>query len=425
MVQSNGWRPLLDGERAQQAREAAASIGRAIDHALEEHPQPELEGGCAGLAVLASYLARAGNAEWEDVVDRQLDGALTLVEQGLGVGLELLPGLFGIGWASEHIASFSDGDEDDGNEGIDDFLLESLEGSAPFGNRLEHHTGAIGAGLYALERSSSPKAMRCVAHIVEMIDHSAERNGSQIRWRRPPDTLLPGQVPVYPDGMYDLGLGHGVPGIVAFLAAAHEAGIAKDRTRELIEGAVTWLSSQRLPTGGIGCFGYAGDEKDAGCARLGWCYGDVGVAMVMQRAADALGRADWAEEAVRLAHTASRRPLETTGVVDAGFCHGSAGIGHILNRLHQCSGDTELGAAARTWFERTLAMRHPSDGLGGYTFLVPRRDMEGLVRTPDRGLLNGALGVALALVAVSSSVEPAWDCLLFASPPRASRARHK
>jgi hypothetical protein len=120
-----------------------------------------------------------------------------------------------------------------------------------------------------------------------------------------------------------------------------------------------------------------------------------------------------------IAHRAAERPFEEAGIKDAALCHGCAGLGHLFNRTFQATGEPELAQAARAWFERTLAMRHPGRGIGGYEAWQP--DAAGsTARSADPGLLNGATGIALALLAATTPIEPAWDrILLVAIPPRA------
>lgn len=94
-----------------------------------------------------------------------------------------------------------------------------------------------------------------------------------------------------------------------------------------------------------------------------------------------------------------------------GLCHGAARLGHIFNRLYQATGDEPLANAARFWFHRTLEMRHPERGIAGYAAFMPERSgEERWVDSP--GLLEGAAGVALALLAATTSVEPNWDRML-------------
>jgi hypothetical protein len=151
-------------------------------------------------------------------------------------------------------------------------------------------------------------------------------------------------------------------------------------------------------------------------SRLAWCQGDLGVAAVRMVTASAAARPDWADSAIALARRAAGRPRRSTGVSDASFCHGAAGVGHVFNRLYQTTGDTTLGDAARSWFDQTLALRQPGRGIAGFSTRFPEAD--GSVRwSPMPGLIDGASGIALALLAAASPHEPYWDGILLLSNP--------
>jgi hypothetical protein len=102
-------------------------------------------------------------------------------------------------------------------------------------------------------------------------------------------------------------------------------------------------------------------------------------------------------------------------VRDAGLCHGAAGLGHLFNRLYQATGHPELLVVARSWLERALAMRSLDRGVGGFVAWGPDAQGE-LDWRNDPSLLNGAAGVALALLAATTPIEPAWDRFLLLSP---------
>ncbi|HEU4727821.1 MAG TPA: lanthionine synthetase LanC family protein, partial [Kofleriaceae bacterium] len=153
-------------------------------------------------------------------------------------------------------------------------------------------------------------------------------------------------------------------------------------------------------------------------SRVAWCYGDLGVSVALLSAATATGRDDWREDAIELARESARRPPESSQVIDAGLCHGAAGVAHLFNRLAQATGDAELARAADAWFVRTLAMRR-DDAIAGFPRAQPKDGAAGWEAVPD--LLTGASGVALALHAAISAIEPAWDQLLLADlAPRRS-----
>jgi hypothetical protein len=82
--------------------------------------------------------------------------------------------------------------------------------------------------------------------------------------------------------------------------------------------------------------------------------------------------------------------------------------------MFQATGEPWLAEAARSWFERTLAMQRPGLGIGGYE--AWQSDAAGSpARSADPCLLNGAAGIALAFLAATTSTEPLWDRMLLVS----------
>jgi hypothetical protein len=210
--------------------------------------------------------------------------------------------------------------------------------------------------------------------------------------------------------------------VIAFLGQVCAAGVTVGKARPLLDGAVRWLLEQDsldsfpfwIAPGGTG-------EK----ARLAWCYGDPGVAAALLWTARLVNEPNWEREARAIAVRVARRPAEQSGVVDAGLCHGAAGLAHLFNRMFQATGERRLADAARFWFERALGMQRPGQGIGGYEAWGPGVNEE-LLWVPDPGLLTGASGIALALLAATTDVEPDWDrMLLVAVPPLASRERER
>jgi len=160
----------------------------------------------------------------------------------------------------------------------------------------------------------------------------------------------------------------------------------------------------------------AGDGQPGVRRRLAWCWGDLSVAAALLVAGRCADLPAWEHEALTIARRAAQRPPEQSGVCDAGLCHGAAGIGHLFNRMYQATGDPALGEAARFWFRRTLDMRQPGRGVGGYQAFHPDRPGDE-IWVDDRGFLTGGAGIALALLAAVTPDEPAWDRILLVSAP--------
>jgi lantibiotic modifying enzyme len=230
-----------------------------------------------------------------------------------------------------------------------------------------------------------------------------------VTWFTPPELLIRMQTDKYPNGFYNLGVAHGVPGVIALLGRTYSCGIARDKTKWLLERAVTWLLKQRLPAGANSSFAdvIAQGSPSSDC-RLAWCYGDAGIAAALLLAARCTGTKAWEEQALAIAQRSARRGPETCGVTDACVCHGSAGLAHIFNRIYQATQDELYADTARYWLERTLQFREPGKGAAGY-LTWGMGEKETVELQPKLGLIQGIAGIGLVLLAAVSEIEPCWD----------------
>ncbi|HEV2764439.1 MAG TPA: lanthionine synthetase LanC family protein, partial [Pyrinomonadaceae bacterium] len=248
-------------------------------------------------------------------------------------------------------------------------------------------------------------------------EETARREAGGVAWLTPPNLLAGWEKESYPNRLYNLGLAHGVPGVVALLGGTCAAGVAHERARPLLDASVRWLLGRKLSGEKLSCFPshfVEGSEPDD--CRLAWCYGDAGVAPALLLAARAVGETEWECEASAVARRAAEREPGRTGVTDAGLCHGAAGLAHVFNRLHHATGEACFAEASRLWFERTLGMRRPGRGFGG--FQAFRGEDAGREFWEDApGLLEGSAGVALALLSAATDVEPEWDSVMLLSLP--------
>jgi lantibiotic modifying enzyme len=376
---------------------------------------PLLASGMSGLALFFAYF---------DVVRHDTeagDYAIELLGQSidalahLTIHPSLYSGFCGVGWAVEHLTrDLYDGD-DDLTGAIDAALRGHLE-NAPERLRFELINGLSGFGVYLLERLPHPDAEELLRKTLDHLAASTEESPNGCTWFTSNDWIPSWQRESLPNGCYNLGVAHGVTGVVGFLAAAQSAGLSDPRIPRLAEGAVRWLLRHRLPAGSDSVFpALVVPGKELKPTRTAWCNGDLGVASVLLTGARAFGRSDWEKEALTAAQFAARRPLQPVMAIDAGLCHGAAGLGHLFNRMYQTTGDPDLKEAARAWYRRTLAMRVQGQGIAGFLAWTGTLPGDGSWQG-DPGFLLGVSGIGLALLAAVSEVEPAWDRLLLASP---------
>jgi hypothetical protein len=368
------------------------------------------------LAVLFAFLSRArGSAQDSARAVRYLELAVEAA-----AATPLVPsfhaGLAGVGWAAAQLHKVLRLELDGVGSEIDMALWDHLEEKG-WSATYDLIGGVVGVGASALERLPNPAARSCLDWIIGHLEQAARPCAGGITWWSDPAWLPPDERARYPRGCHDLSVAHGVPGVAALLARAAASGIQTQRARSLCEAATGWLEAHdvKYPSG----LPYR-IEPEAPTppqpSRLAWCGGDLGVAALRMATARALDRPDWADSAHSLACRAAARAHSLAGVRDAGFCHGAAGVGHVLNRLYQATGADALADAARFWFDQVLLLRQPAGGIAGFAALVPEAD--GSFRwDPMLGLIDGASGIALALLAAASPQEPYWDGILLLSNP--------
>jgi lantibiotic modifying enzyme len=405
------WRPLLKDELAERATAAVVAVADALD--AGRFDDASLGRGSAGIAIFYDYLGRAGLlAEAGDRATTALDSAIDAVAGGAS-GPSLYTGFSGVAWATALIDAGTTS-PDDGNDEVDE-VVASLVSRPPWTRPYDLIDGLVGLGVYALERMPRPAASVLLEHVVARLGELADHQPNGITWFTRPELLPPENRRAFPRGLYDLGLAHGVSGVVALLSGCVAAGIAVRPVSELLEGAVAWISSHRLAADEPARFPAvvsAGVQPSA--ARSAWCYGDPGVASALLLAAQALDHEEWEREAIEVALGAARRPPSTTGVRDACLCHGAAGLAHLFNRLHQATGVDDLARAATYWYGETYAMRKPGHGVGGFTTSSDRSGTGGATAA-DPGFLQGAAGIGLSFAAGITAVEPEWDRALLLS----------
>jgi hypothetical protein len=444
----SSWQPILLDDAASRAGEVIAAIAAdllRLSPPGEEAPAPaaapppkfSLAEGDAGQALFFAYLDLAHpDSGWEQAALRHLERAIETSAR-----LQTYPGLYsgftGVAWVLEHFqepifAGDATPPEEAPAEPEDDPGVEIAAALAAYLGHLRGAkdydliSGLAGMGAYALERWPRLWSRECLEQLAARLEETADQRPEGFAWHTPPELILERDRATYPSGCYNLGVAHGVPGVIGLLGGMCAAGVAVSSARRLLDGAVAWLLAQKQGPDAASCFSYqTAPDAPAVATRLAWCYGDLGVAATLLAAAQAVGDSAMKEEALAIGRaTAARaaRPEEIARTPDYGLCHGATGVAHLFNRLYQGSGDPRFRQAALFWFEHALAAAKPGTGVGGYLALLSE-DQESADWRPDPGFLTGAAGIGLALLAATQACEPAWDRLLLASlPPR--RAPH-
>jgi lantibiotic modifying enzyme len=211
-------------------------------------------------------------------------------------------------------------------------------------------------------------------------------------------------------------MAHGMPGLISFLSQVHAAGINTSIIAPKVNSCIQYLLSRQNPAGGHSQFPsylFPGEnDPDANMSRLGWCYGDLGMAFALMHWGKVSQQPNLVEKGIQIALETTKRTTETAACTDAPICHGSAGLLHQYNRLYQFTGNDEFKKAAHHWAMETLEKFYvPGKGVGGYPFTTYNEEKSVSELTSSPSLLEGAAGVALALASCLFAEAPSWDAL--------------
>lgn len=402
------WRPVIT-DAAQRAR--LLDVVREIVAAMRD--VTPMEGSLdarVDRAILRTYLSQDGAVpDDEDEGGAQLASAVTTFGAG-GFPPSLFAGASRVGWGVAHLAGGEEADEV--CAAIEQALMRRLA-ETPWTADYDLIVGLVGIGVCGLERSEHEGGRALVTRVLDRLEETAQPRGAGIAWHTAPELLPEWQRALAPEGYWNLGLAHGNPGVIALLARAIAHGVDATRARAMLDRVVAFLLDAEPPRerGRYPSWQPAGNER--GSTRLAWCYGDLGVSIALLSAAQATGEARWRDEAMTLARACATRTFEEASVADAGLCHGTVGAAHVFNRLWHATGEDVFADAARTWIDHTLRIRndHPIAGFPAAARDPGRPDV---TWNADETLLSGAVGIALALHAAASEVEPSWDRLLLA-----------
>ncbi len=359
-------------------------------------------GGSAGMLLFRQIVATGYVVDLEE----ELDNYFELVSNQ-EVDLTFCNGLAGLSWLFSY---FNEQGviEVDMNEVFgetDEYLYKWMMQQITIGN-YDYLHGAIGIGVYFLLRTSNKKHRKYLSDLVDGLDKIAiQKDDGAIKFI---------SVINHETGAkgYNLSLSHGISSIIVYLARAVEQGVNTEKAKVLLIGSVQYLLNSKLPENGEYNSVFTGaisNEIPLTSSRLAWCYGDLGNGIALYQAGIITKNKEWEEFAMSiLTKCTKRRDLKQNSVLDAGLCHGTAGIGLVFHRMYLYTNNEVFKEAAQFWFDETKKMAIHKDGIAGYKAWHGK---EGWVN--ETNLLEGVSGIGLALYCWENNIDPDWDrCLL-------------
>jgi hypothetical protein len=382
---------LADAVAEQLADPHTAYLGPAVSH------RQHLAYGLPGIALLHIERAAAGLGPWQ----RAHDWLAAASSEPLTSGPDSHP-FYGapafahaLACAADHLPGAYQRALDVLDRQVTDDVSRRVEaahrridaGLLPALAEFDTLRGLSGYGSCLLRRDPGSGAVRAVldycVRLTEPVTHEGETLPGWWTDTGPsgrPDNRFPG-------GHANSGTAHGIAGVLALLALAARHGTFVDGHDEALGRILAWLDRWQEDIGRGPAWPYWVTRDELRTGRLtpsaprrpSWCYGTAGVARVQQLAALTLGDTRRQVDAEKAFTAALTDPAQLAATTDNGLCHGFA---------HPSGTDAAHAASELIQDER---------------------------RGP--GLLDGAAGIALALLAPGTATPPrsAWDaCLLIA-----------
>jgi hypothetical protein len=450
-----GWQPVLTGDPA------AAAVRAARDVALRLRDPRQVEAaaaiarqqtgfprsthwipyttaqGYAGLAVLWGYLDDCFADEGWDVTGREhLELAVRGAETAHKPPVGLFSGLSGLAFGAWQLS----------RRGtryrrllarLDEVICAqatALAASLYAPNNgitigeFDVISGASGVGAYLLCRREQPGPSAALAAVLRALIYIGDDEDGVPRWHTPAHLLWDeGMKETYPYGNLNCGLAHGIPGPLALLSQSLRAGLTAPGLPETIRRMADFLCANRYDdawgvnwpnavplepareAGGGPLRSGSAQSAPEGPSRCAWCYGSPGIARALWLAGEALDREDYRGLAASALGAVFRRPVETRRIDSPTFCHGVAGLLAVTLRFAHETSSPAFVEAAGALARQLLDSYQPQSLLGFRNIEYADHEMD------QPGLLDGAPGVALALLAAATNVEPTWDRLFLLS----------
>lgn len=380
------------------ANQVVQQIVQALEEHYPHHPYHGLLGGNTGTALFFAYYYQLTGDE------KLLEKSYQIIEHSLqsiadsSLHASHCSGLAGVGWALLHLAEMGyieANDLDSTFSDIDTILSKELRTDLANGQTDFLHQG-LGIALYFLSRLPSGFAGEQLQFLVKQLWEHRIILDRGISWKDQFSTIsqtTPGR------DLFNLGLAHGVPAIITILSKIYKAGIEKELCHTMINDSIQWLLSTKnndsSPT--ISLYPVLIDAKGntAGDrhSRLGWCYGDLGIAsMYLNVGINTQNQQYVSISEEMFMHIARNRDIQNGSVHDACICHGSSGIALMLQQSYKAFGNSLLQQRSNFWWEHSLQQNTWPDGAAGYKFYHHPN------YTTNFNLLEGVSGIGLSLI---------------------------
>lgn len=274
--------------------------------------------------------------------------------------------------------------------------------------------GLTGIGNYLMNFASDDVIRNTLCSILQFLTDLCKNDFQRI----PLFSIYSSQSPLYtyfknlsakPIKYVNLGVSHGIPGILLLLVKSYMENIYIENQFEAIKFLSNFIYENCIRDGeeyyweAQKILGESNKKKNR--ARDAWCYGTPGVAYSLLKASKLLKNNKMKELSICSMKVALTHLQET---VSPTFCHGFSGLCCLARKFYDETGDAYFLKAYSLLFEHILSLYNDNYPFG----FINQEVQRGLfVQENEIGLLNGVSGVLLTLLSCYKTVYTPWESI--------------
>lgn len=264
-------------------------------------------------------------------------------------------------------------------------------------------SGLSGAGRYLLQvknknsKETLQKIDKCLISMGEPIEINYEK---VMGWYVPNVYLFTEHdKKKYPEGVFNLGMAHGVAGFIAYLSLSGVYDINYKEKKKTIECMCDWLlDKSELRNYGLcwpSMISLQEDRKERetndNITRDAWCYGSAGIGRALFLAGKFTERTDYVLKSKAVFKSIYSRTMNDWRLEGPSFCHGYSGLLQIINRMYMDTKE-ELYFSFKEKLIEIILEKYDANYPFGFV------DEEGSNKVIKIGLLDGVAGIILTLI---------------------------
>jgi lantibiotic biosynthesis protein len=288
--------------------------------------------------------------------------------------------------------------ECDDDEALHQLLEEKIMFNLDYA-KIDYLHASMGM-LHTLLQNEKFVSETFIKTIIAKIEEIGSYNGDGFR--------IASEHPIYKDLGVDFGLSHGMCGLLLVLVNLCNMGFETDTLKRMIKAGIQYIikfkNSENAVEASLDSLYPLGvdthNEKPYQSNILGWCYGDLNILHLLEKANLLLKDPSLNAEIEHLILNLKLRELDSTEIKDSHFCHGSAGVAYYFNYLFKLTGKLIYHECYKYWIG--IATRH-----------LQKELEEDYYADKSPELLEGLCGVGLVLLTELNPKLNKWDKIFF------------